>query len=122
MYKIDGNTIKVNRGDKFSFNFYIPLTEEKNYVFKEGDKLKFGVYGKKEYEVEALLLKEFIVEEETEKVKMEFSSEETKIGELIEKPTNYWYEIQLNDEQTVLGYDEEGAKILMLFPEGSDII
>lgn len=121
MFKIDGKTIKINRGDKMSILFSIPL-DEGNYKFKKGDVLSFGVFGKKEMDEAPLLYKEFIVEtDETEKVPMDFTSEEMRIGELINKPTNYWYEIQLNGEQTVLGYDTDGAKIVLLYPEGAKV-
>lgn len=113
------------------FAFSIPLKsgddnsenpEKKFYEFKAGDVLTFGVYNKKKMEDEALLLKDFEIEEDgTTKVIMKFSKKEMKIGPLIEKPTPYWYEIQLNHNRTVLGYDLDGAKILMLYPEGSDI-
>jgi len=46
-----------------------------------------------------------------------------KIGDVINKPTDYWYEIEINPEtkpQTIIGYDENGEKILKLYPEGSD--
>ena len=31
----------------------------------------------------------------------------------------YWYEIELNDKQTIVGY-EEGPAILYLYPEGAE--
>ena len=30
----------------------------------------------------------------------------------------YWYEIELNDEETVIGFDKDGAKVLNLYPKG----
>ena len=47
------------------------------------------------------------------------------IGEVINKPTNYWYEIELNPNtqpQTIIGYDEDGEKLFVLYPEGSDTV
>ena len=52
------------------------------------------------------------------------TSKETKFGELIHKPKDYWYEVELNPmttPQTVIGYDEDGAKVFRLFPEGKDV-
>lgn len=137
MYRIVGTTIKINRGDKLLFGFSIPIKTEptadeektkeveepKYYEFKVGDVLTFGVYKRKAMSEKALLLKDFKVEKDgTTEIVMEFDPEEMKIGDLINKPTQYWYEIQLNREQTVLGYDDiTGAKILELYPEGSDI-
>jgi hypothetical protein len=70
------------------------------------------------------LQKDFLVPEATEKVEVFLSKNETKIGEVISKPTDYWYEIELNpdtDPQTIIGYDEDGAKVFKLFPEGEDV-
>ena len=37
------------------------------------------------------------------------------------KKTIYWYDIVLNDDITILGYDDEGAKKIYLYPEGEEI-
>jgi hypothetical protein len=39
---------------------------------------------------------------------------------MLNKPIEYWYEIQLNYYQTIVGYDESGPKLFMLYPEGED--
>ena len=120
MIKIKNNVISINRGDKNqSFEFSISTGEE-NYTFQVGDVIKFGVYNKKQLDKEAVLLKEITVAEQTEILTIMFTQEETTIGDLINKPVDYWYEIQLNDN-TIIGYDENGAKIFRLYPEGSDI-
>jgi hypothetical protein len=70
------------------------------------------------------LQKDFPVVEATENVDIFLSKEDTKFGEVISKPKDYWYEVELNPEdnpQTIIGYDEDGAKIFKLFPEGDDI-
>ena len=49
------------------------------------------------------------------------NKEDTTIGDIINTPIDYWYEVQLNPEtnpQTIIGYDENGAKIFRLYPEG----
>lgn len=120
-YDKETKTIKVNRGDILPMTFSIPLDEEKNYTFKNGDKITFGVYEKKGYDKPALILKEVIVEEETTTVDLSLTSGETKIGEISSKPVQYVYEIQLNEEQTVIGQDDDGDKIFELWAEGSNI-
>lgn len=69
----------------------------------------------------AVLLKEITVNGSQQSVEITCTKEEMTIGELINKPVEYWYEIELNNEHTVIGYDENGAKILLLFPEGSKV-
>ena len=123
MLKIVNNEIRINRGDKGVIPFVIPLDKEKKefYKFQVGDKVRFGVYEEDGYEKCALILKEIEVQEITEIVNIPLTSEETKIGEIINEPVDYWYEVILNDDETILGYDDElGAKIFKLFPEGSD--
>ena len=121
MQKIEGSTIMVNRGDVL--NLTLNLTNGENpYTFQVNDKVVFSLYYPNKLNEDAILLKEVTVDAETQSVDISLTSEETKIGELINKPVDYWYEIELNDQYTVIGYDENGAKILKLFPEGSKLI
>lgn len=92
------------------------------YTFKPGDIVTMKIYGKKNAE-DVVLKRDFPVFEASEKVSILLEKEDTKIGEVISKPKDYWYEVVLNDEtmpQTIIGYDEDGAKIFKLFPEGDD--
>jgi hypothetical protein len=60
------------------------------------------------------------VTEEAELVEIELTSEDTRIGEVISKPVDYWYEVELNPDtkpQTIIGYDKDGAKVFKLYPE-----
>lgn len=121
MQKIDGNTILLNRGDALSFNLKLEKEDGSYYLFLPGDKITFSIYKKSKMNDNAVLLKEINATANTDTLTITCTSEETKIGELINKPVDYWYEIELNDEYTVLGYDENGPKILKLYPEGSKI-
>lgn len=116
MIKIEGTTISCTRGDRVGFDFNI-----KEYTFQNGDTIGFRVYEKKGFNNPPLIDKLITIDEECEKVNITLSSEETSIGEIENKPVEYWYEIELNDDQTIIGYDEEGAKIFMLYPEGVEI-
>ena len=119
--KIDGTTIKINRGDVLNLSLTLSNSDGTPYTFKEGDTIVFSVYNKNKMNDDAVLLKQIVVNGEQSSVEILCTKEDTKIGELINKPVEYWYEIELNGEHTVLGYDDEGAKILMLFPEGSKV-
>ena len=113
MFKITGSTIELTRGDSMAINFSI-----EGYTFKVGDRIEFRVYEKKGLDKEPLLFKEVVVDKSTQVVRIEASGTETKIGEIANKPVTYWYEIELNDTSTIIGYDEDGAKELILYPEG----
>lgn len=121
MLKIKNKQISINRGDdNQSFDLMIPINDTEYYTFLTTDVVKFGVYEVGGLDKNAVLLKTITPLEETQRLTIPLTQEETTIGELINKPKQYWYEIQLNDN-TIIGYDEKGAKIFILYPEGSDV-
>lgn len=120
MQKITNSMIEVNRGDELSLSLTIQQ-DTGTYTFVSGDKVVFSLYNKGKMNEKAVLIKEVEATGGETTLNISLTSEETKIGELINKPVEYWYEIELNDRFTVIGYDDEGAKILMLYPEGSKI-
>ena len=85
--------------------------------------MRFKVSAKKACE-DVVLEKDILIEEPTEIVDIYLEGKDTKIGSVISKPVDYWYEVELNpntDPQTIIGYDDEnGAKIFKLFPESGD--
>lgn len=118
----DDMSIYVTRGDAV---FFTVEAEEngKQYTFKAGDVVRFKVFAKKDCEV-VVLSKDFAVTEDTTSVSIELTKADTKIGEVISKPVDYWYEVELNPlttPQTIIGYDDDGAKVFKLYPEGDDI-
>ena len=123
MYRInEDNSIYATRGDIV----VISLTADDNgkpYTFQVGEVLRIKVFGKKDAESVALQ-KDFPVTAVTQTMQLFLDENDTKIGEVISKPKDYWYEIELNpfdNPQTIIGYDEDGPKIFKLLPEGADI-
>lgn len=124
MIEIKGKNIEIVRGN------YLPLTvKTKNadgtdYLFQPGDVLRFKVFERKNVD-NVFLEKDFEISEASTEVLIELTADEMKIGELIDKPKDYWYEIELHPDtpktQTIVGYEkEEGPAILTLLPEGGD--
>ena len=117
----DDNSIYATRGDVVFFG----VTAEDNgspYVFNSGDVLRMKIYGRKDAET-VYLEKDFLVTEDGENVEVYLDQEDTKLGDVISKPTDYWYEICLNPDtqpQTIIGYGDDGAAVFRLFPEGAD--
>ena len=115
-------SIYATRGDIVFFS----VTADDNgilYKFQPGDIVRMAIYGKKEAET-CVMQKDFPVEEVTEKVFIYLDEHDTKIGDTISKHKDYWYEIVLNPDtmpQTLIGYDEDGAKVFRLFPESEEI-
>lgn len=123
MFKInDDLSIYVTRGDMV----FLKVTAENNgepYTFDVGEVLRIKVYRKKDCE-EVVLQKDFPVTTATQEVEIILEEADTKIGDVISKPVDYWYEIELNpfdNPQTIIGYDDDGTKVFRLFPEGDDI-
>lgn len=123
MFTIESDkTINVTRGDILYFSV---MAEDNGvpYTFKAGDIVRISVYGKKDCE-NVVLQKDFPVTTATEEVEIYLTKGDTKIGEIINKQKDYWYEIELNPDtapQTIIGYDDDGAKVFRLYPEGEDI-
>lgn len=115
MFKIDTDkTIRLTRGDEANIEFSI-----EDYQFQPGDLIIFSIT-EKGNESEVVFRKNIIIEEENDSMIINLTKEETKIGEIINKEKKYWYEISLNDSTTVIGYDEDGPKLLVLYPESGD--
>ena len=114
MFKIEERNIYLTRGDSATIELSI-----ENYTFEVGDKIEFRVYNRKRLNEKPLLSKTVEIKESCDSIDIELTSEETRIGEMRSTTMEYWYEIELNDKQTVVGY-EEGPAVLYLYPEGAE--
>ena len=124
MFKINKDqSIYLTRGDIASIEVSAKKSESEQYIFQKGDVLRLQVVEKGNYE-RVVLRKVVNVLEESPTVDIYLNKEDTRIGGTINRPKDYWYEIELNPEtnpQTIVGYDDEGAKVFRLFPEGSEV-
>lgn len=114
----DDLTIHCTRGDAGSFSVGATL-DDAPFMFRIGDVVRLTVCAKKDYS-SIMLQKDVKVTEETELVEIHLDSEDTKFGDVINKATEYWYTIELNPEgycQTIIGHNEDGARVFMLYPE-----
>ena len=118
-YISDDLTINITRGDSALLSVSATISDT-SYEFKPDDVIRLKVFARKDCS-DVVLQKDITVTEATSAVEIALTSEETTIGEVISKPTDYWYEVELNPEtkpQTIIGYDDNGAKVFKLFPEG----
>ena len=112
----DDLSIYLTRGDAASIT--LPIKHQ----LQAGDSLRFQVFKKKDCSA-VVLRKDRRIKEETDEIKIELDGSETKLVDIINKPTDFWYEVEVNpgeNSKTIVGYDADGAKILTLFPEGYD--
>lgn len=122
MFKIlDDFTILLTRGDVANIILLPVLEDGSPYKFISGDILSLKIMEKKMCDKIVLEKTVSINKEQTECV-FNLTKEDTTFGEIINRPVEYWYEIELNPDtepQTLVGYDENGPKIFILYPEGA---
>ena len=116
----EDGSIFLTRGDVAQLKVSAKSSETTQYEFQTGDIVRLTVMQRKQCG-QIVLQIDTEVEVPTEEVIIRLEKEDTKFGELINKPVDYWYEIEINPEtapQTIVGYDADGPKIFRLFPEG----
>ena len=124
MIEIEEKNIEIVRGNYLPVTVTAQNTDGSDYVFQPEDVLRFKVFERKNVE-NVFLEKDFKINEITKEVLIELTADVMKIGELIDKPKDYWYEIELNPDtpktQTIIGYEKDsGPAILTLLPEGGN--
>ena len=114
MFKIEDDIIKITRANRAIIDFSLS-----DYTFKTGDIVEFKIYGKSGLDKPPLKTKQVIVTNDCSSLDIELTKEDTDIGIPENKVVDYWYELELNGDQTVIGYDDnKGPKILKLYPKG----
>lgn len=123
MFVIDNDkTVYLTRGDMAIIEISISDQDGELYEFKPNDVLRFQIMERNHCET-IILRKDLIIDANTTSVNLVLERGDTKIGKIINKPVDYWYEVELNPDtnpQTIIGYDSSGPKLFRLFPEGDD--
>lgn len=124
MFKInEDKSIYLTRGDIANITVGANDTDGNAHTFSVGDVVRLKVFKRKDC-ANVVLQKDVVVKEECQTVDILIGRSDTKIGDIINTPTKYWYEVELNPDttpQTIIGYDEEGEKLFVLYPEGGDL-
>lgn len=108
--------LKINRGNTLRFDYSI-LGGDTPYIFEEDDVIVFSIYEAFGLENEPKLFMEFKPEPDTSEITIVIPKDKMKFAPMSSMEQDYWYEITLNEE-TVLGFDDDGAKIITIYPEG----
>lgn len=122
MFKIEGTTIHLTRGDVALIEVKAKNGDGTDYKFQKDDVVRLNVFKNMDCGC-VVLTKEAKAEEETTSLDISLTSEDTTIEDLINQPKIYWYEIILNpdtNEQTIVGYDIDGPKEFVLYPEAKE--
>ena len=112
-------TLHLTRGDRCTFRAYlIDAKTRERYLFPGGNWVSFVIVRKLGYTLEEpLLRKKIYIPEDTDEVEFTLTEEDTKIGDMIDKKNKYWYNIVVNDDVTILGSDDTGEKVIIIYPE-----
>ena len=124
MFQIDSDlTIHLTRGDRATLQAGArDLSEEGRYTFRSGDVVRLTVCEKKDYS-KVCFTCEVSPEVGAQVANLVIEPDMTRFGPIIHKPTDFYYEIELNpdtDPHTIIGHDKTGPKIFKLYPEGGE--
>lgn len=119
MFKIKNSVIHCTRGDKGIIQLKVPTGVDTFYTFQPGDEIIFTV--KTTFGVPTANLRKVTqIATATDTVNIEFTKTDTTWGDLIAEAVTYQYDISLNGNETLIGYDEKGYKEFILYPEGGE--
>lgn len=118
MYKVIDKTIYMNRGD--AANIHIV---NKTQAFENGDFIIFSVCEEGNLE-NTLFTKKIYAPEGNNTVDITLDPSDTRsfCESFKNGQKTFWYEIELNEEITLIGYDKDGPKLLILYPEAAKTI
>ena len=114
MFKFTNNTFHVTRGDSGSITI----------AYKDGSILPsstilFRVYEKNGFDGDPILEQIGTPAGNTSSFVLDINSEKTmKFANPVGDKDEYWYELKIGPDNTVLGYDETGAKRFYIYPSG----
>lgn len=118
MIKMDEEkTIHLTRGDATGELNVLPISID-NYTFNANDKLTLIVMDKKGYRQEPYIKKDYIVAQAGATFNLTLTHNDTKVFPLTNKKKTYWYDLVLNDNTTIYGFDENNAKKFIVYPGG----
>ena len=112
--KIVGREISINKGDRATIRL-----KRKEGNFAVNDKIKFSIIDKSNYN-KVMLQKTFVVTEQSQYAYITLTKEDMKIGDVIKESKEYRYEIEYNDDITLIGANENDDNVLLLYAEAGD--
>lgn len=110
MLRIQNKNIHINRGDAATIKL------SSNVNFAVGDVLKLYVTSAGSL-TDIKLTKTKTITSASTFATIDLLPEDTRFLPTITKPQTFWYEIELNGEITLVGYDVTGPKNFVIYPE-----
>ena len=91
------------------------------YEFQPGDVIEFKAYEKNGYNKPPLTTVTVTVDAASIHVDIPLTKADTTFAKIENKETVYWYDVTLNDDSTVVCYNENGAKEMIIYPAKGDV-
>lgn len=116
MYKIIDKTIYVNRGDQMTIHI-VNRTDD----FHNGDFLIFSICKAGDLGT-VILTKRVDFTYDIGYADITLTSEDTRsLCDFFKSgQKNFWYELELNNNMTLIGYDNDGPKLFIVYPEADN--
>lgn len=117
MYQIINKTIYVNRGDAMTIHIV-----NRTDIFHAGDYLILSICEEGNLE-NTLFMKRVDITEDSGLADISLSSTDTRsfCDAFKSGSKTFWYELELNENTTLIGYDKTGPKLFIVYPEASKI-
>ena len=116
MFKFTNNTFHVTRGDSGSITI-----EYQDGATLPASTLLFRVYEQNGFDSDPIINIEENLPGDTTSFILDIPTSETqKFNNPEGEKDEYWYELKIGPDNTVLGYDETGAKLFYVYPTGKD--
>lgn len=90
------------------------------YQFQVGDIVKMNIYERNGYGKIPIMTKTATVVTAGNSVDISLTEKDTTFSDSVNKPTTYWYDITLNEDITVVCYNEDGPKEFIIYPAKGD--
>lgn len=116
MFKYKNKTFYVTRMESGEITL-----KNKKSTFNLGDVVEFKIYNENGLDENPLFVKSFeVTESNSNALVLEFLSADTNFAEPANEILTFWYEIILNGDKTIFGFDDNKAKIFYIYPRGID--
>lgn len=90
------------------------------YEFQPGDIIEFKIYEKNGYNKAPLKTKIITADTAATSIDIPLTQADTTFSKIENRETTYWYDITLNEDSTVVCYNEDGAKEMIIYPAKGD--
>lgn len=120
IYWYDADSKKLYDSDYEESTVDINTLTMVKYEFQPTDEIAFKIYERNGYTKAPLKTVVVTVDTAATSIEIPLTKADTTFGNIENKETVFWYDITLNDDSTVVCYNEDGAKEMIIYPAKGD--